>query len=413
MPDLEHDFVWDTPLRHRRGAPSNLLGIDVFFDFDWLEVVGHPQMQFQYGLCLARRVRKECPQDKVPALLLTDRDEFDRGAFDESDFFVAVVNMPRYLKLETADASAAYFGDSLGAGLTQVSQVEAIAGMTQAEIRAFLDLKLTPKRVAEWAAGNAKRMAALRKIAGAEEADEEEPAPEAEVVRALRQLDDLGAEEVRQFKRLLSDPDKRLLVDFINDNDLLTADLIRSVDYHRRCRAVAELEEMLSKNLTEAPWQSWFEENDWVLGTEFVQLLEERSIDVQHIADYLMEAYDGFLDLVEIKRPEGKLKFWAAATDHGNYVPHLELIKAITQASRYILEVERESNDLKFFERVGGVKAIKPRCVLIYGRSADWSAEQREAYRVLNAGYYNLTIMTFDHVLARAKRILNLEDDAE
>jgi hypothetical protein len=142
---MDQDFEWDKRLRRRRGAPTNLLGIDVFFDFDWLKVVGHPQTQFHYGQCLARRVRKECPEGKVPALLLTDRDEFDRGAFDDSGFYVVVVNLPRYLKLAKADASAAYFGDSIGAGLTRMSQIEAIAEMSPAEIRAFLDLKLTPK----------------------------------------------------------------------------------------------------------------------------------------------------------------------------------------------------------------------------------------------------------------------------
>jgi hypothetical protein len=409
---MDQDFDWDKPLHHRRGAPINLLGIDVFFDFDWLKVVGHPQTQFHYGQCLARRVCNECPEGKVPALLLTDRDDFGQVSFDDSSFYVVVVNLPRYLERANADASAAYFGDSIGPGLTRISQIDAISEMSPRDIRALLDLKLTPKRVAGWAAGNAKRMTALRKIVGTEEANEEDPAPVADVITAFRALDDLGAEEVEQFKTLLSDPDKRRLVDFINENDLLPADLLKSIDYHRRCKAVEELEEMLAEDLTEAPWQRWFEENDWVLGTEFVQLLEERSIDVEHIADYLMEAYDGFVDLVEIKRPEGKLKFWAGAQDHGNWVPHTELIKAITQASRYILEVERESSNLKFFERIGGVKAIKPRCVLIYGRSAEWGAEEREAYRVLNASYYNLTIMTFDHVLARAKRILDLAPEA-
>lgn len=405
---MDQDFAWDKPLQRRRGAPTNLLGIDVFYDFDWLKVVGHPQTQFQFGQCLARRVCKECPEGKIPALLLTDRDEFNQGAFDGSGFYVVVVNLPRYLELATVDASAAYFGDSIGAGLIRASQFELIAEMSSAEIRAFLDLKLTPKRVAEWAAGNADRMTALRNVLGTGDGDAEDPGSVADVIAALRRLDELGADEVEQFKTLLSDPDKRGLVDFITQNDLLPGDLMRSVDYRRRCKAVDELEEMLTKNLTEAPWQRWFEENDWVLGTEFVRLLEERPIDVEHIADYLMEAYDGFLDLVEIKRPEGQLRFWANAKDHGNYIPHTELIKAITQASRYILEVEREANSVKFLERIGGVKAIKPRCVLIYGRSAEWNAEQREAYRVLNASYYNLTIMTFDHVLDRAKRILAL-----
>ena len=165
---------------------------------------------------------------------------------------------------------------------------------------------------------------------------------------------------------------------------------------------------MLEEDLTESRWQKWFEENEWVLGTEFVRILDERPIDVGHIADYLTQAYDGFLDLIEIKRPAGELKFWATALDHGNYVPHNDLVRAITQANRYILEVEREANSVKFLERVEGVKAIKPRCVLIFGRSDDWNAAQREAYRMLNASYHSLTILTFDHVCDRAKRILAL-----
>jgi Domain of unknown function (DUF4263) len=167
---------------------------------------------------------------------------------------------------------------------------------------------------------------------------------------------------------------------------------------------------MLDANLTEQPWQRWFKENDWVLGTDFVDILEERAIDLSNIADYLMQAYDGFLDLVEIKRPGGALRFWGDRLDHGNYVPHSDLVKAITQATRYIYEVEREANSHKFVERVG-VKAVKPRCVLIFGRSVDWNVEQREAYRILNASYHNLSILTFDHVLDRAKRMLGLDRD--
>ena len=119
-----------------------------------------------------------------------------------------------------------------------------------------------------------------------------------------------------------------------------------------------------------------------------------------------MEAYDGFLDIIEIKRPEGGMSFWSKTMDHGNYVPSTDLIKAVTQASAYIFEVEREANSIKFLEKVGGVKTIKPRCILIFGRSNDWNQKQIEAYRILNAGYHNLTIMTYDHVLDRAKRIV-------
>ncbi|MGI9086853.1 MAG: hypothetical protein ACR2HH_03785 [Chthoniobacterales bacterium] len=52
---------------------------------------------------------------------------------------------------------------------------------------------------------------------------------------------------------------------------------------------------------------------------------------------------------------------------------------------------------------------MKPRCTLIFGRSNDWNKEQAEAYRILNAGFHNLQVMTYDHVLTRAKRMLALD----
>jgi hypothetical protein len=150
----------------------------------------------------------------------------------------------------------------------------------------------------------------------------------------------------------------------------------------------------------------WFAENDWVLGSDFVRVLDERAIDTENVADYLVEAYDGFLDIIEIKRPGGVLRFWSSTTDHGNYIPSTDLVKAITQATSYIFEVEREVNSQKFFERLGGVRTVKPRCVLVFGRSHEWDDDQCMAYRILNSNYHNLSIMTYDHVLSRAKRLL-------
>jgi hypothetical protein len=91
-------------------------------------------------------------------------------------------------------------------------------------------------------------------------------------------------------------------------------------------------------------------------------------------------------------------------------VPSSDLTKAVTQASRYIYEVEREANSVKFLDRVGGVKTVKPRCILVFGRSIDWNDKQTEAYRILNASFHNLTVLTYDHVLARARRIAGLEE---
>ncbi len=208
-----------------------------------------------------------------------------------------------------------------------------------------------------------------------------------------------------QIKQLLSDSDKSQMLNFLLENQVIPEDLEIGLAHARRSRAIDEYNLLLESDNTENKWQHWFENNSWVLGSDFVRVIDERTIDTKNISDFLMESYDGFLDIVEIKRPEGGLQFWQNVLDHGNYVPHSDLIKAITQASKYIHEVEREADSIKFYERVG-IKTIKPRCTLIYGRSADWNKDQQEAFRILSSSYHNLSIMTFDHVLARANRIL-------
>lgn len=211
-------------------------------------------------------------------------------------------------------------------------------------------------------------------------------------------------------KGLFNLPKKRDVLDFLLKHEIIPDHLLLALHHKGRLNAIAEFERMLADNLTEQPWQKWFEQNPWVLGTEFVRVLDEREIDTAHISDFLMQAYDGFLDIVEIKRPEGRLRFWADRLDHGNYVPSPDLIKAVTQATRYIYEVEREANSVKFLERVDNVKTIKPRCILIFGRSDDWDSERTVSYRILNSSFHNLSILTYDHVLDRAKRMLNHEE---
>lgn len=223
--------------------------------------------------------------------------------------------------------------------------------------------------------------------------------------------DKLDFKDINAIKAIFENPDKQKLLDFILKNKILPHELILNLHFQSKNKATTEFEGMLSQDLVESKWQSWFKENHWVLGSDFVRIVDERDIDTKNISDYLMQAYDGFLDIVEIKRPDGKLKFWADKMDHENVLPSSDLVKAITQATKYIYEVEREANSIKFSERTGNLRVIKPRCTLIFGRSFDWTEDQRVAYRILNSSYYNLSILTYDHVLDRAKRIIGLNKE--
>ncbi|MCK5589086.1 MAG: DUF4263 domain-containing protein [Candidatus Pacebacteria bacterium] len=151
----------------------------------------------------------------------------------------------------------------------------------------------------------------------------------------------------------------------------------------------------------EEVWQRFFSENSWILGTDFVEILDERRLDVENITDYLIKSYDGFVDIIELKLPT--TEFWT-----NENIPKAELTKATMQCNRYILETERRMNDAELLKKLENIPIAKPRITLIYGRSLDWGDEQKEAYRVLNSSYTTLNIITFDHLLERVKRITSL-----
>jgi len=205
-----------------------------------------------------------------------------------------------------------------------------------------------------------------------------------------------------KFKNIMKN--KEEIAKALLENELFTEDIQTVISAIKKNKALQEFENEIENDNDEAFWQKWFDNNKWILGSEYLKIIEERKIDANHIADFLVQAFDGFVDIVEIKKPS--LKFWSETKDHKNYIPSSDLVKAIIQCQNYLYEIEREANNIKTLERLK-TKIIKPRCLLVFGKSKEWDDEKREAYRILNSSYTNLTILTYDHLLERAKNIMN------
>jgi hypothetical protein len=47
---------WEPKLEHKTGGPARLLGIDIYHDFDWSDVVTRGMAQFSHGLRLSASV---------------------------------------------------------------------------------------------------------------------------------------------------------------------------------------------------------------------------------------------------------------------------------------------------------------------------------------------------------------------
>ena len=225
--------------------------------------------------------------------------------------------------------------------------------------------------------------------------------------------DSLDVELAKKLQNAFSKSDSNGVAKFLVQNNILSNDVTGLVEFCHRESALLEYEKALNEDRSESFWQKWFEKNNWILGNEFVRILDDRNIDTKNIADYLMETFDGFVDIVEIKRPDGELQFWSKTRDHDNLIPSQDLIKAITQTQNYVQSLEEEMDSRKTQERLDGSIIVKPRATLIFGRSDNWSDDERKAFRILNAGYKDLTILTYDQVLSRAKKELNIAKDQD
>ena len=222
-------------------------------------------------------------------------------------------------------------------------------------------------------------------------------------------VDSDDVEIINRFQELLNQSEEA--AELIVKHKILTDNTYSAVSFLKKKESIEEFENRLSENLAESFWQEWFENNKWILGSDFAKIVDERRLDVENIADYIMQAYDGFVDIVEIKKPNN-MQFWASKKDHDNYVPSSDLVRAITQCLNYIKVTEQKSDSVSFTKRVG-CKVIKPRCILVFGRSNNWDNEQMEAFRILNAAYNQISILTYDHLLERAKNMLGINESED
>lgn len=193
------------------------------------------------------------------------------------------------------------------------------------------------------------------------------------------------------------------LINVALENDLDLSDINKLIEISDRKKALKEFQENYNNDVNENIWQKWFEKNSWVLGTDFVRISDDRRIDVKNISDFIAENLDGFIDVIEIKKVGESKKFYEAKENHENLVPSSELTRAITQLANYLSTLEHKANEKDTSERIGNI--LKPRGILIYGSSKDWSEKEYRSFRLLNATLSNITIYTYDMIFRRAKKI--------
>lgn len=194
---------------------------------------------------------------------------------------------------------------------------------------------------------------------------------------------------------------------------LVSSNVALAKIYRDRNAEIKEFETNLDSDKDENYWKEFFKKNRWMFGSAYVNIVEEERIDIHHETDLPFEVEGGFMDIVEIKKPN--FPFWTLDRQGNNYmyrgkflIAHREIQGAISQLTKYIFQAEKKVDSDDYIKDHGGIIPVKPKGLIIHGRSNDWEEYEWEAFRLLNDELHNIQIITFDILLERAKNILKI-----
>ena len=154
-----------------------------------------------------------------------------------------------------------------------------------------------------------------------------------------------------------------------------------------------ELGRMLGeREENEAKYQSFFTNNPWVFGAQYVRIDSHTALDNENIPDFTgVRARDHARDIIEIKQP-----FMPLFCQDGSF--RAEFHRAWQQAEDYL---EFALSDTDFLYRRKGLRFDNPHCNLLLGY--DLSPDQSAALRRKQKMHPRITILTYNDVLALGK----------
>jgi hypothetical protein len=177
----------------------------------------------------------------------------------------------------------------------------------------------------------------------------------------------------------------------------------RLIEYSKALNTLRELVE--DSNTVEGVFQKHLENNPWMFGSEYSELLLRKTWTRDDRLDCMLrKTVDDYLEIVEIKTAFTDALFLKDGS-HDSYYPSSKLSPVIGQVTRYIEEVERNRDSIL---AVDNVDTLKIRARVIVGR--DGSSEHQAALRNFNAHLHRIEIITYDQLIKIAERVLSVFD---
>ncbi len=175
----------------------------------------------------------------------------------------------------------------------------------------------------------------------------------------------------------------------------------------RRENELREFRELVEQECGESEYQRFLMENPWIFGSEYNRMYHRYIVKGKEFDFPMQRTADGYLEIVEIKRPDHSLFTCKKNKNTGEkeIVGIAPVVaRAIYQVDGYLSQVEKQVNHIQVEENIS---AEKVRGKVIIGNTKDHESKIR-AVRQLNARMNKIEVITYDQLIANAQRMLEI-----
>ena len=186
---------------------------------------------------------------------------------------------------------------------------------------------------------------------------------------------------------------------------------------------IKRYEEMLRQNLNEERWQTFLNENQFILNLTFgypvIKVQDQASVggrkfsgSGEKIADFLVKnSLTNNAAIIEIKTPQAKLLNRTPYRE-GVYTPSAELSGSINQVLDQKYQFEGQIAQIKNNSRIYDIESYSVHCCLIIGNMPS-DEDQLKSYELFRGNSKDVEIITFDELLKKLEQLRNFLADTE
>ncbi len=183
------------------------------------------------------------------------------------------------------------------------------------------------------------------------------------------------------------------------------ADRLSDVNYAIRA-FVAMLEN--SKTI-ETDMQEFIQDHPWLIGLEYVKVRPKQKV-LRGALDFLLERYDGYHDMLELKSPDDPIIIEKDSEDKSMPAPPSQyslspsLANALAQSHSYRDTMTKYENAIE--EQFGIRNPAQPNIYIIIGKASKLTDIQRRILRQLNLSMHRVQIVPYDILSYRAGQLI-------